>query len=78
MAITAATFTAICWEFLKQAFTFYLTRIADYGSVYGGIATLVVVVVWLYYLSIVFILGAEVAQVREMRRVRMNQVEVLE
>ncbi len=78
MAITAATFTAICWEILKQAFAFYLTRIAVYTSVYGGLATLVVVVIWLYYLSIVFILGAQVAQVREMRRVRLRQVEVLE
>lgn len=78
MALTAAAFTAVCWEVLKQAFTLYLTRIADYQSVYGGVATLVVVVIWIYYLSIVFILGAEVAQIREMRRVRRHQFEVLE
>ena len=78
MALTAAAFTAVCWEVLKQAFTLYLTRIADYQSVYGGVATLVVVVIWIYYLSIVFILGAEVAQIREMRRVRRHQFEVIE
>ena len=78
MALTAATFTAICWELLKWGFTFYLTRIADYNSVYGGIATLVVVVIWVYNLSIVFILGAQVAQIHEMRRVRAHQIEVLE
>jgi membrane protein len=78
MALTAAIFTALCWEILKLAFAFYLTRIADYRSVYGGLATLVAVVVWLYYLSVVFILGAEVAQVREMRRVRRHQFEMLE
>lgn len=78
MALTAAVFTAVCWEILKQAFAFYLTEIADYRSVYGGVATLVAVVIWLYYLSIAFILGAEVAQVREMRRVRRHQFEVLE
>jgi membrane protein len=78
MAVTAATFTALCWELLKLGFAFYLTRVADYTSIYGGIATLVVVVVWLYYLSIVFVLGAEVAQVREMRRVRQRQIEVLD
>jgi membrane protein len=78
MALTAAAFTAICWELLKQGFTFYLTRIASFTSIYGGIATLVVVVVWFYYLSIVFVLGAEVAQVYELRRVRRQQIEVLE
>jgi membrane protein len=78
MALTAAAFTAVCWEVLKQGFAFYLTRLASYQSIYGGIATLVVVVVWFYYLSIVFVLGAEVAQVYEMRRVRRRQIEVLE
>ncbi len=78
MAITAAVFTAICWELLKFGFTLYLTRVASYRSIYGGIATLVVVVVWLYYLAIFFVLGAEVAQVHEMRRVRREQIEVLE
>jgi membrane protein len=78
MALTAAAFTAVCWELLKVGFAFYLTRVASYQSIYGGIATLVVVVVWFYYLSIVFVLGAEVAQVYEMRRVRRQQIEVLE
>lgn len=78
MALTAAAFTAVCWEILKVGFTFYLTRVASYQSIYGGIATLVVVVLWFYYLSIVFVLGAEVAQVYEMRRVRREQIEVIE
>ncbi|UCF19729.1 MAG: YihY/virulence factor BrkB family protein [Gemmatimonadota bacterium] len=78
MAVTAAAFTAICWELLKLGFAFYLTRIADYRSIYGGLATLVLVVIWVYYLSIVFVLGAEVAQVHELRRVRRQQIEVLE
>ena len=78
MAVTAAVFTAVCWEILKVAFAFYLTQIADYRSIYGGIATLIVVVIWVYYLSVVFILGAEVAQVRELRRVRRKQIEILE
>lgn len=78
MAVAASLFTAICWEILKFAFALYLTQVADYRSIYGGIATLVVVVIWLYYLSIVFVLGAEVAQVHELRRVRRLQMEVLE
>jgi membrane protein len=78
MALTAAAFTAVCWELLKVGFAFYLTQVASYQSIYGGITTLVVVVVWFYYLSIVFVLGAEVAQVYEMRRVRRQQIEVLE
>ncbi len=78
MALTAAVFTSVCWELLKRGFTFYLTEIANYRSIYGGIATLAVVVIWLYYLSIAFVLGAEVAQVHELRRARRHQMEVLD
>jgi membrane protein len=78
MAVTAAVFMAICWELLKLGFTFYLTHIANYRSLYGGLATLVVVVIWVYYLAVAFVLAAEVAQVRELRRVRRQQIEVLE
>lgn len=78
MAVTAAVFMAICWELMKLGFTFYLTNVASYRSLYGGLATLVVVVVWVYYLAVAFVLAAEVAQVRETRRVRREQIEVLE
>ncbi|NIR43895.1 MAG: YihY/virulence factor BrkB family protein [Gemmatimonadetes bacterium] len=78
MAVAAAVFTAVCFELLKLAFTLYLTQLANFRSIYGGIATLVIVVIWLYYLAIVFVLGAEVAQVHELRRVRRHQMEVLE
>lgn len=78
IALAAAGFTAVCWEILKLGFAFYLTRIAVYTSIYGGLATLVVVVVWFYYVSAAFVLGAEVAQVHELRRMRRLQMEVLE
>ena len=38
----------------------------------------VVFVVWVYYAAMLFILGGEVAQVYELRRVRRAQREVLE
>ena len=77
-AMIAAGFAAVCWEALKLAFSFYLTRIADYRSIYGGIATLIVVVVWGYYSSILFVLGAEVAKVHELRQARSRQRELLD
>ncbi len=78
MAVTASIFMAVCWELLKLGFAFYLTHVASYRSLYGGLATLVVVVIWVYYLAVAFVLAAEVAQVREMRRVRRQQIEVLD
>lgn len=75
-ATIAATFTALLVEVLKYGFAFYLGRIANL-SAWGSIATFVVLVLWIYYTSVVFILGGEVAQVVTMRRIRKRQRERL-
>lgn len=67
-AMVAATFTATLFEILKYAFSFYATEVADYGSTYGNLIAIAVLFFWIYYGSIVFILGGEVAQVWTMRR----------
>ena len=67
-ALVAATFTATLFEALKYGFSFYATEMADYGSTYGNLIAIAVLFFWIYYGSIVFILGGEVAQVWTMRR----------
>jgi membrane protein len=67
-ALVAATFTATLFEALKYAFSWYVTSVADYGSTYGNLIAIAVLFFWIYYGSIVFILGGEVAQVWTMRR----------
>ncbi len=64
----AATFSALLHEGLKFGFSWYATEIADYGSALGNLATVAVLFFWIYYGSIVFILGGEVAQVYTMRK----------
>ena len=76
-ASIAATFTAIIGEALKLGFGWYVTGVADFRSAWGNIATFVILVLWVYYTSIVFILGGEVAQVISMRRIRRRQKERL-
>ena len=67
-ALIAATFAALSHEALKFGFSWYATEIADYGSMFGNLATVVVLFFWIYYESLVFILGGEVAQVSTMRK----------
>lgn len=57
--VIASSFTAIGFEFSKIAFGIYITRIADYGSIYGNLATLAILLVWIQSGAIVFILGGE-------------------
>ncbi|MDZ7780461.1 MAG: YihY/virulence factor BrkB family protein [Gemmatimonadota bacterium] len=67
-AAIAATFTALGYEVLKGAFSWYATEVADYGSAFGNMATVAVLFFWIYYGSLVFILGGEFAQVYTMRK----------
>ncbi len=67
-AIIAATVMAVAYEVLKGAFSLYVTRVADYTTTYGNLATLAVLFFWVYYASIAFILAGEIAQVSTMRR----------
>lgn len=76
-AIVAASFTAVLFELLKFGFSWYVTGVANFGSTWGNIATFVILFFWIYYTSVVFILGGEVAQVVSMRRIRRRQKERL-
>jgi membrane protein len=72
-AAIAATFTAIMAEVLKFGFTFYVQNVARFDEFWGNVATFVILVLWIYYTSVVFILGGEVAQVVSMHRTRKRQ-----
>lgn len=77
-ALLAATFTSVAFELAKTAFAQYVQSFRP-GSLYTGtLAALVITVIWIYYAAVVFILGGEVAQVYELRRVRKLQREAFE
>jgi membrane protein len=77
-AWVAAGFTSLCFEGARTAFAYY-TQTFNMGSMYRGTLTAIVfLVVWCYYAALIFILGGEVGQVFELRRVRRLQREVLE
>lgn len=77
-ALLAATFTSVMFELARNAFTAYVAR-SNPGSMYTGtIAAIVVIVLWVYYAALIFVLGGEVAQVHELRRIRRMQREQLE
>ena len=76
-AVIAATFTSLLGEALKYGFTAYVENLADFAAFWGNVATFVILVLWIYYTSVVFILGGEFAQVVTMRRIRRRQRERL-
>lgn len=77
-ALIAAVFSGFMIELAKNVFG-YFVRGLNPGSIYAGtLYAIIIVVVWTYYAALLFILGGEVGQVYELRRVRKLQREVFE
>jgi len=77
-ALLAAVFTSGMIEIAKNVFTAYVAEF-DPGSIYTGtLYAFVIIVFWVYYAAMIFILGSEVGQVYELRRVRRLQRETFE
>lgn len=75
-AWVASAFTSVAFESARTAFAYYTATFNPASLYTTSLAALVVVVVWLYYAALIFILGGEVGQVYELRRVRKLQREV--
>ena len=52
--------TLVAWVVSAMVFATYLARFANYFSTYAGLASIMVALVFLYILSSIFIVGAEV------------------
>lgn len=77
-ALLASVFTSTMFELAKNVFTAYVDEFNP-GSLYTGtLYALVIIVFWVYYAAMIFILGGEVGQVYELRRVKRLQRETFE
>lgn len=64
----SAIVTVIMIEGLKYAFTFYLTKVSSVGALYGTYAFLVGIALWVYFVAVVFTIGAEIGWLYQERR----------
>lgn len=62
VAWRSAFTTAILWETAARLFAWYLAEFHSFGKLYGTYAFLLVLLVWIYYSSVVFLIGAMVGQ----------------
>ncbi len=61
--------TAVLFEIGRALIFFYLNNFVNYQMVYGSIASVIALLVWIYYSAIIVIIGAELtAEYGRMRR----------
>ena len=74
--LIAATVAAFGWEIGKWAFGNFLGNVTRYEAAYGSVAGVVVTMLWIYYASMIVLLGAEVgATMRDTQAVKANSTE---
>ncbi len=57
-AFIGALFVTVMWELSKYFFTWYVS-IIHFGTIYGSLTTSILFLLWVFYSSCIFLLGAE-------------------
>lgn len=61
-ALAAATVAALLWELAQYGFRVYLTTgLANFGAVYGTLASVIGLILWAYLTGVILFLGAELS-----------------
>ncbi|MBN2337572.1 MAG: YihY/virulence factor BrkB family protein, partial [Acidobacteria bacterium] len=64
----ASLFAGLFWELAKHSFGWYVAQFAPYSLFYGSLSTVIIIVLWVYYSSVILVAGAEFAYLLEERR----------
>lgn len=55
--LPGAAFSAVGWIITSVGFSFYVSNFGNYSSTYGSIGAIIVLMMWLYFSSIILMLG---------------------
>lgn len=55
-----AIFTTILWSIATACYSYYITNITNYNLLYGSLANIIILMIWLYLLSYILVLGIAV------------------
>ncbi len=58
-AFLGALFTTVFLEVAKHIFTWYVGTVVEFGTIYGPLTAFVIFLLWVFYSSCIFLVGAE-------------------
>lgn len=72
-----STLAAVLTILLSFGFAFYVNNFATYNKIYGSIGTLIVIMLWLYFNSLVLLIGYELnASIKHAKEVKLNKNKI--
>ncbi|RJQ20597.1 MAG: YihY/virulence factor BrkB family protein [Nitrospiraceae bacterium] len=58
-ALAGALLVTVLWELAKHFFTWTVKNMSYIGTIYGSLSTFILFLLWMYYISCIFLLGGE-------------------
>lgn len=74
-ALVGGLVAGVLWEIAKKGFAYYIANFGNYNQVYGVLGGTIVLVLWMYYTSMIMLLGAEVTSLYRDLRVGAAEAE---
>ena len=76
-ALAGSAIFAFLLEIAKQFFTWYMTNYTRYDVIFGSLETVVILVIWVFYIALIFLFCAEVMASYERRDVLLLERALL-
>ena len=73
-----ALLTTFGWMFGTTIYSIYIANFANYRMFYGGISTIIVMMIWIYFLAYILVMGIafNVTEYEEQKKLNKNQKKV--
>ena len=78
---SGAIFTTVGWIIATEIYAFYVGSFASYGIFYGSISNVLILLIWIYILSYIFVLGMGInagtykEETMEMQRILEEEIK---
>ena len=59
-----ALLTTVIWVATTYIYSFYITKIANYEKFYGNLSNIIILIIWIYWMSYVFVYGMTINKYR--------------
>ncbi len=66
--LPGAIITAVLWQLISLAFSFYVSNFGNYSATYGSLGGIIILMLWFFITGIILMIGAEINVVHHRRK----------